>query len=65
MMLKVLNKMNKKHRRHRRKITRERIKSYVLMFSGNDKNSIALKYFDLITKCSVAVSKSEQLPEDG
>jgi hypothetical protein len=47
-----LNNIAQKHRRHERKTTREKIKSYILkqMYSSvNDKNSIALQYFDLRT----------------
>jgi hypothetical protein len=37
-----------------------------MYFSVNDKNAIALKYFDLRTSAvSVAVLYSEHLPEDG
>jgi hypothetical protein len=47
---------------------REQIKSFVLKqlyFGEKDENGIALKYFYLRASAVLAVSTSEQLPEDG
>jgi hypothetical protein len=63
-----LNTTKQKHGRRKKEITREGIKSYVLekmYFRVNDEIRDGFETFCLKNWYSVAVSKSEALPEDG